>query len=68
MARKVWKARNYGIISPLGMKSFLNGQQTEKFLKKFHGISLWYLRNTACTNFAAENTSVTSSKKDKRKK
>jgi len=41
------------------VKSFYWLAQTEKVFEKIQGISLWYLQNTACTNFATEKVSVT---------
>ena len=43
------------------VKSFYWLAQTEKVFEKIQGISLWYLQNTACTNFATEKVSVLAS-------
>ena len=62
LAREVWYARNYRIISPLGQEKFLLAvRRRQKVFEKILGISLWYLQNTACTNFATEKVSVLAS-------
>jgi thiazole synthase ThiGH ThiG subunit len=44
----------------LGQEKFLlAGYRRQKVFEKIQGISLWYLQNTACTNFATEKVSVT---------
>ncbi len=43
------------------VKSFYWLAQTEKVFEKIQGISLWYLQNTACTNFATEKVIVLAS-------
>ena len=59
---KYGNARNYRIISPLGQEKFLlDVRRRQKVFEKIQGISLWYLQNTACTNFATEKVSVLAS-------
>ena len=49
------------LFHPLAMKSFIGCSQTAKSCDKIQGISLWYLQNTACTNFATEKVNVLAS-------
>jgi hypothetical protein len=52
----------------LGRKSFLDEQQTEKFLKNSENKAPGTCRNVACTNFAAEKVSVDASSKNMNEK
>jgi hypothetical protein len=48
---------NYFTLGP--GKVFIGWDRRQKVFEKIQGISLWYLQNTACTNFATEKVSVT---------
>jgi hypothetical protein len=46
----------------LGQEKFLLAVcRRQKVFEKIQGISLWYLQNTACTNFATEKVIVLAS-------
>ena len=62
MAREVWECKelpNYFTLGP--GKVFIGWHRRQKVFEKIQGISLWYLQNAACTNFATEKVNVLAS-------